>query len=418
MPTSPLFVDSVTPLNAVTLNKLLPLDAVAIASARTLASYLAAADTHLYRRSGSNLQTDGTFWAGNSLVVDGSSGAVGANKLYIGGGLDTNIFRQSAGNLRTDGGLFFGADTRIYRYAANLISFGDGTTPTGIQIAPATASTLAIQLLPGFNGPNQCWSVRGDGYMAWGLGGANAIDTNFGRISAGMLLAIGQANGNLGVAIGNDANYGGVFFQKSGVRHAGIRWDGSNLDFLDASGGIAPSNWGGSVILRVDLVNNRVVVGGALATTGSGSYGTSFPASPVDGQEYTLVDSTTNPTYQWHFRYNAASTSAYKWEFIGGAPAVAFVSTVEGTVSTAYTALATPGPSITLARAGDYQITVQSQMSMYQVLQLHSYDVGATAALDGDAAQCYNPGSPSGSTNCPFTATRLKTGILAGSAIV
>jgi len=51
------------------------------------------------------------------------------------------------------------------------------------------------------------------------------------------------------------------------------------------------------------------------------SYATSLPASPVDGQEAILVDSITNPTYQWRFRYNAGSTSAYKWEFVGGLPA-------------------------------------------------------------------------------------------------
>lgn len=51
-----------------------------------------------------------------------------------------------------------------------------------------------------------------------------------------------------------------------------------------------------------------------------GAYGTTLPASPVDGQEAILVDSITNPTYQWRFRYNAGSSSAYKWEFVGGAP--------------------------------------------------------------------------------------------------
>jgi len=49
-------------------------------------------------------------------------------------------------------------------------------------------------------------------------------------------------------------------------------------------------------------------------------YGTTLPASPTDGQEYVLVGSTTNPTYQWRFRYNAGSASAYKWELVGGAP--------------------------------------------------------------------------------------------------
>ena len=50
------------------------------------------------------------------------------------------------------------------------------------------------------------------------------------------------------------------------------------------------------------------------------NYGTSLPASPVDGQIAILVDSLTNPTYQWMFRYNAGNTTAYKWEFVGGPP--------------------------------------------------------------------------------------------------
>jgi hypothetical protein len=53
------------------------------------------------------------------------------------------------------------------------------------------------------------------------------------------------------------------------------------------------------------------------------AYGITLPAAPVDGQEAILVDSLTVPTYTWRFRYNAGSTSAYKWEFIGGAPSAA-----------------------------------------------------------------------------------------------
>jgi len=49
------------------------------------------------------------------------------------------------------------------------------------------------------------------------------------------------------------------------------------------------------------------------------SYGTQLPSNPIDGQEAILVDSLTNPAYQWRFRYNAGSSVAYKWEFVGGA---------------------------------------------------------------------------------------------------
>jgi len=85
------------------------------------------------------------------------------------------------------------------------------------------------------------------------------------------------------------------------------------------------------------------------------SYGTTLPAAPVDGQEAILVDSTTNPTYQWRFRYNAGSSSAYKWECVGGGSIVAETAGTDTTTS-ASTANLTNGPSIVLPRAGDWLI--------------------------------------------------------------
>jgi hypothetical protein len=85
-------------------------------------------------------------------------------------------------------------------------------------------------------------------------------------------------------------------------------------------------------------------------------YSTSLPGSPYDGQVYTLVDSTTTPTYQWTFRYNAGSSSTFKWEFIGGAPAYAAVETAQTTASATPADLTTVGPSFTVPRAGDYLI--------------------------------------------------------------
>jgi hypothetical protein len=85
------------------------------------------------------------------------------------------------------------------------------------------------------------------------------------------------------------------------------------------------------------------------------AYGTTLPASPSDGQEAILVDSLTNPTYQWRFRYNAGSSSAYKWEFVGGANLVSGVITAENSTTTnAWVNMATVGPIVTVPRAGDY----------------------------------------------------------------
>ena len=91
------------------------------------------------------------------------------------------------------------------------------------------------------------------------------------------------------------------------------------------------------------------------------AYGTSLPASPTDGQEAILVDSTTNPTFQWRFRYNAGSSSAYKWEFVGGAPLLV-----------ADTASLTPAngswvvdqtPKLTVPRSGEYQVGFSGEIT-------------------------------------------------------
>jgi hypothetical protein len=87
------------------------------------------------------------------------------------------------------------------------------------------------------------------------------------------------------------------------------------------------------------------------ATQGAMAYGTSLPASPLDGQLAVLVDSVTNPTYQWQFRYNAGSTSAYKWEFVGGAPFSAVDSSTQALTVSVWTGVL---PTFTLPRAGDY----------------------------------------------------------------
>lgn len=92
------------------------------------------------------------------------------------------------------------------------------------------------------------------------------------------------------------------------------------------------------------------------------SYGTSLPAAPTDGLEAILVDSLTDPTYQWRFRYNAGSSSAYKWEFIGGRSAFAEATGLVSTQSATPVQLS-GGPSITLPRTGLYEISWRVRFS-------------------------------------------------------
>jgi PKD repeat protein len=86
------------------------------------------------------------------------------------------------------------------------------------------------------------------------------------------------------------------------------------------------------------------------------SYGTTLPGSPVDGQEAILVDSTSAPTYRWRFRYNAGSSSTFKWEFIGGGAISNYLGTQQavGSAST-WVDLGTGQPIVTVPRAGDYR---------------------------------------------------------------
>jgi hypothetical protein len=96
------------------------------------------------------------------------------------------------------------------------------------------------------------------------------------------------------------------------------------------------------------------------SVAGGVAYGTTLPGSPVGGQEAILVD----PTYQWRFRYNAGSSSAYKWEFVGGTPVIVGIPAAETTTSVGvWVDLATVGPAFTVPRAGDYEVQISCAMT-------------------------------------------------------
>jgi len=147
------------------------------------------------------------------------------------------------------------------------------------------------------------------------------------------------------------------------------------------------------------------------------AYGTTLPANPYDGQEAILVDSVTNPSYQWRFRYNAASTSSYRWEFVGGSPASSSVDALENVTSTTFVALTTPGPSITLPRAGDYTISICADIGpSTNDFGRASFDIGATGAVDNDGITVALGGTITSATMS--SRMMLRTGLAAGAALV
>ena len=120
---------------------------------------------------------------------------------------------------------------------------------------------------------------------------------------------------------------------------------------------------------------------------------TSLPSAPIDGQEIRYVADATNGVI-WNLRYRAASSSSYKWEFIGGSPYRVGTTSSEATSSTTYTTLAS-GPQILIPLAGDYSVYTECQMASGSTGSgAMAYDVGATTANDIDAiwSQVSGPG--------------------------
>lgn len=122
-----------------------------------------------------------------------------------------------------------------------------------------------------------------------------------------------------------------------------------------------------SQILSADHRNNysaiQTATNGVIdyLNAGSGATSSAPPGSPVDGSLWYFPADAANGIV-WMFRYNASSVSAYKWEFVGGAPLRAVVVTQESTTNPGATTLATLGPSLTVPRSGDYNVEMGAVM--------------------------------------------------------
>lgn len=142
---------------------------------------------------------------------------------------------------------------------------------------------------------------------------------------------------------------------------------------------------------------------------------TQLPSQATVGDQVLYAADATNGVY-WQLQYDGLGT--YPWKFVGGPPLTAQIDTDENIVAgtTTYTALATAGPSITLALAGDYVISQGCRGYPFATNQtlFMSYDIGATSASDNDSVllDCASGFGENGSR------TRLKTAIAASTAIV
>jgi len=139
-------------------------------------------------------------------------------------------------------------------------------------------------------------------------------------------------------------------------------------------------------------VNPSTGVDPGVATGVAVGFGIALPTSPVDGQEYILVDSLTAPTYSWRFRYVAAKATN-KWVFIGGSM-LAGEFTGQGQMPGSYGDIA-GGPSVVIPVAGVYVIGIGCRVTIWTPSERWmSFALGAATALDADGIVWESTGSP------------------------
>lgn len=111
----------------------------------------------------------------------------------------------------------------------------------------------------------------------------------------------------------------------------------------------------------------------------------------INGQECYLGVAATNGV-QWHLRYNAGSSSAYKWEYVGGPPMFDQVDTNESTTATTFGDLTTVGPQATLPtlpNGGEFIVRIGASIGTANAANaggFMSFAVGGTPAALGDSA--------------------------------
>lgn len=125
-------------------------------------------------------------------------------------------------------------------------------------------------------------------------------------------------------------------------------------------------------------------------TAGPGAPVTTLPASPADGQQAVLTDSTSAPTYEWLMQW---STAASKWLFVGGSAARVAIDTDEIVTGNTYIDAPTVGPSFTVPRTGSYVIDmgVSPYADSTTATPFATIKLGAAAANDNESIGCVIP---------------------------
>lgn len=334
----------------------LPADTVVAAATRVISNLLAGGDTQpAWRILGSGKLEWG---AGGSSALDTTLSRVAAGVLAIGSssqkgnlrtysdltgrtaiesfvGTDANAMLSilANGTIAWGPGGALGTDTSLYRPAQGELWLGSAAAKGSLRaLAGGTATNVVLQASVNASTVAR-WAIQGDGVQKWS-DGTNTADTNLYRGAADRLKT--------------DDHFDATTLGLATMTKAGAPTDG---DWT-----VAPPN--GTLVAETSTRSLYARVGGAWAAIGRGliTVGTSLPASPVDGDEYVLVDSTTAPTYAWRFRYSTAVTDSNKWIAVGPEPLTVERYAVVTVTNTAYADFGTV-TSLTVPRAGVYVVS-------------------------------------------------------------
>jgi hypothetical protein len=180
------------------------------------------------------------------------------------------------------------------------------------------------------------------------------------------------------------------------------------------------SPYEGQVIYETDTDRTLLWNGSSWYPPSASTLITSLPSTPTDGQIINYVADSTNGIV-WTFRYRAASSSSYKWEFIGGPAAYSYVGPNDyngsrQTISTlTFGDLATVGPSFTTPFAGDWDCT-------FNVLaETNGTATHVRVWATGDSSLNWNFGDSqaynANQLNATHAGTIRRTGIASGSTL-
>lgn len=150
---------------------------------------------------------------------------------------------------------------------------------------------------------------------------------------------------------------------------AGVHTFGVKALVSAGTGTIGAGVGGGSVESPAFLRISKVVQASQfIVPLASAPLVTSLPSAPIDGQEIRYLADATNGVI-WNLRYRAASSSPYKWEFIGGPPVTTVSPVYPASQSNSSYTNITSGPTFTVPLSGDYIVNHWGNVDIYSPVQ-------------------------------------------------